>query len=255
MIRARIFYRDESDKSADAVMTGFVPFGDEGFSALPIDDEYMLPLNYEQVECAVDIETGEEISIREVCGARPLPGPLGSQPLRRLRPKGQKRSHGSELYKGQRRKDSNAFLNRYGQEVIWNHFRNKLIETFNGRCFACGSPYGLQLDHHVPLIKGGRREPGSIVMLCHQCNIIKSDYDPAEFYSQEELDALSPILAMQGQILQFEYDRERWSLDPAGYMRDIGISSLLVGEIMSNPSHPWAISPSISIEISVTVSE
>lgn len=255
MIRAQIIYRDENGNSVNIEMTGFVPFGDETFSALPLNDQYMRPLNYEQVDYAVDIETGEEISIREVCGARPLPGPITSQPSRQPRPIGKKRSHGSELYKGQRRKDSDAFLYRYHQEVIWNHFRNKLIETFNGRCFACGNPRGLQLDHHVPLIKGGKREPGNIVMLCSQCNMMKSDYDPSEFYSQAELEALSPLLAKQEQFLMFEYDRARWSSDPARYMRDIGISPLLVEEVMSNPDHPWAVSTSPSVSFLITVVE
>lgn len=256
MIRARLIYRNESGNSVDIEMSGFVPLGDEQFSALPLNDEYMRPLNYEQVDHVVDIKTGEEISIREVCGARPLPGPMGSLPPRQHRPMGRKRSHGSELYKGQRRKDSDAFLYRYRQGVIWNHFRNKLIESFNGRCFACGNPRGLQLDHHVPLIKGGKREPGSIVLLCSQCNAMKSDYDPSEFYSQAELEALSQLLVKQEQVLMFEYDRERWSLDPAGYMRDIRISPILVGEVMSNPDHPWAVSTSpkeLQQRITVTV--
>lgn len=253
MIRARLIYRDEARNIVDVVMTGFVPFGDEEFSALPLDSEYMRPLSYEQVEQAVDIETGEEISIREVCGARPLPGPLGMPPERRSRPMGKNRSRSGELHKGQRRKDSDAFLYRYRQEVIWNHFRNKLIQSFNGRCFACGTPDGLQLDHHIPLIKGGKREPGCIVLLCAQCNLMKSDYAPSEFYSQAELDALGPLLAKQQRILMFEYDRERWSSDPAGYMRDIGISPLLVGEVMSNPAHPWAVSSVPPVTYSITV--
>lgn len=255
MIRARIVYYDESGKAIAVEMTGFVPFGDERFSALPLNDEYMRPLNYEQLAHAVDLETGEEISVREVCGARPLPGPITSSPARQPRPKGKKRSRGSELYKGQRRKDSDAFLCRYRQEIIWNHFRNRLIEAFNGRCYACGNPRGLQLDHHVPLINGGMRQPGNIVMLCFQCNAMKSDYDPSEFYSQAELEALSPLLAKQRQVITFEYDPERWSSNPAGYMRDIGISPLLIGEVMSNPNHPWAVSTSPPVGISISVGE
>lgn len=242
MICARIDYHDESGKAITVEMAGFVPLGDERFSALPLNDVYMRPLNYDQLAHAVNIETGEEISIREVCGARPLPGFITSSPARQPRPKGKKRSHGSELFKGQRRMDSAAFLYRYRQDIIWNHFRNKLIDTFNGRCFACGNPRDLQLDHHVPLVNGGMREPGNIVMLCFQCNVMKSDYDPSEFYSQAELEALSPLLAKQGQVLAFGYDPELWSSNPAGYMHDIGISHLLIEEVMSNPDHPWAVS-------------
>lgn len=253
MICARVLYQDESGNAVDIEMTGFVPLGDERFSALPVNDQYMQPLHYEQVNHAFDIETGEEISIRELCGARPLAGHITCHPSRQPRPKGKKRSRGSELFKGQRRMDSDAFLVRYRQEIIWNHFRNKLIEAFNGRCFACGNPRDLQLDHHVPLVKGGVRQPGNIVMLCFQCNVMKSDYDPSEFYSQAELEALSALLAKQEQILAFDYDPERWSSDPVAYMRDIGISPLLIGEVMSNPDHPWAVSTSPSIGVSISV--
>ncbi len=85
--------------------------------------------------------------------------------------------------------------------------------------------------------------------------MMKSDYAPSEFYSQAELEALIPLLAMQGAVLLFEYDRERWSSDPSGYMCDIGISALLIGEVMSNPDHPWAVSTSPSVRFSITVSE
>lgn len=255
MIRARIAYHDESGNAITVEMTGFVPFGDERFSAFPMNDEYMRPLNYDQLTHAVDIESGEEISIREVCGARPLPGPITSSPARQPRPKGKKISHGSELFKGQRRMDSIAFLCRFRQEIIWNHFRNKLIEAFNGRCFACGNPRDLQLDHHIPLVSGGMRQPGNIVMLCFQCNGMKSDYDPSEFYSRAEQETLGPLLVRQREVLTFEYDSERWSSNPAGYMHDIGISSLLIGEVMSNPDHPWAVSTSPPIGVSISLGE
>lgn len=255
MIRARIAYFGESGNAVTVEMTGFVPFGDERFTAFPLHDEYMRPLNYEQLTLAVDIDTGEEVSIREICGARPLPGPITSSLTRQPRPKGKKRSHGSELFKGQRRMESVAFLSRYGQEVIWNHFRNKLIVAFNGRCFACGNPRDLQLDHHVPLASGGRRQPGNIVMLCFKCNGTKSDYSPLEFYSRAELEALNSLLVRQSEILTFEYDPERWLSNPAGYMHDIGISSLLIGEVMSNPDHPWAVSTSAPIGVSISLGE
>ena len=113
MIRARVVYQDECGKAVDTEMTGFVPFGDERFSALSADDHYMRLLNYKQLNRTVDIETGEVISIRELCGARPLPGHITCYPSRQPRPKGKKKTHGSELFKGQRRIDSDAFFGRY----------------------------------------------------------------------------------------------------------------------------------------------
>jgi hypothetical protein len=142
---------------------------------------------------------------------------------------------------------------RYRHEVIWNHFRNQLISLFNGRCFACGSPQDLQLDHHVPLIRGGRREPGNIVMRCMWCNQRKWDYPPEEFYSSNELACLVPLLAQEAEVLAFEFDNARWVADPFRYLCDIGINPLIINEVMTNPDHVWFVSVSPSIKCVITV--
>ena len=67
---------------------------------------------------------------------------------------------------------------------------------------------------------------------------MESFLDPSWYYPQEELHALSPLLAEHGHVLMFGYESERRSSDSAEYMRDIGISPLLVGEVLSNPDHP-----------------
>jgi len=215
----------------------------------------MRPMFYERITGACDVETGEVISIKEICGVRPLPGPISVWPLRRSRPKGKQRGHGSEMFKGQRRKDSNKFFMRYRYDVIWNHFRNKLIGLFNGRCFACDSPEGLQLDHHVPLIRGGRREPGNIVMLCFRCNQQKWDYLPDEFYSTDELAYLSPLLEQEAEILAFKFNEEHWVADPFRYLRDIGLSPLLINEIRTNPDHSWHVSATPPIQFVITAKD
>jgi 5-methylcytosine-specific restriction endonuclease McrA len=199
---------------------------------------------YDRIVKAYDVETGDEISIRELCGVRPSPGPITAHPLRQSRPKYTQRGHGSEVFKGQRRMDSKVFFMRYRHELIWNHFRNQLIGLFNGRCFACDSPQGLQLDHHVPLIRGGRREPGNIVMLCMRCNVWKWDYPPEEFYSANELTYLAPLLAQEAEVLAFEFDNERWVADPFRYLRDVGLNPRLIHEVMTNPDHLWFVSVS-----------
>lgn len=237
----RIRYLDDGGGVSERAFTGFVPFGDDGCSALPVPTDYMRPMLYDRIIDACDVETGELIDVRELCGAPQPPGPIQSPPLRRPRPKGKHRGHGSESFKGQRRWDSDQFFMRYGEGVIWNHFRNRLIAHFNSRCFACDAPGGLQLDHHVPLSRGGRREPGNIVVLCGRCNVLKWDYRPEDFYSTDELDRLAPLLAQEAELLSFEFDRERWRLDPTGYMSDIGISPLLIHEVMTNPHHEWCV--------------
>ena len=49
------------------------------------------------------------------------------------------------------------------------------------RCVACGQ-YGVQVDHVRPRALGGRSVPVNLVVLCHRCNRVKSDWFPASGY-------------------------------------------------------------------------
>lgn len=248
MLTLRVHYHEDDESLSESAMRGFVPFGDERCSALPIGANLMRPMAYDRIRDACDIETGEVISIKELCGARPSPGPITVRPVRQLRPKGKQRRHGSELFKGQRHRDSKAFLMRYRHDIIWNHYRNRLIGLFNGRCFACDSPESLQLDHHMPLIRGGRRESGNIVILCCRCNQQKWDYPPEDFYSSDELAYLAPLLAQETAVLAFKFEMARWAADPFSYLRDIGLNPLLINEVRTNPEHWWRVSVTSPIQ-------
>lgn len=226
-------------------MTGFVPFGENQFSALIPEDGYMHPIRFDQIESVYDPVTREILSLRELCGAPPLPGPPFSIERPKSRPKGRQRSAVPKSNKQAKRADRETFLERYRYEVIWNHYRNKLITLFQGRCFACGSPDYLQLDHHVPFSKGGRREPGNIVMLCYRCNAQKCDCDPSEYYSDDELSFLATLLERQKEVLAFDFQEDRWLADPISYLLEIGISPLLVEEISTNPDHGWTLVPTL----------
>lgn len=70
-----------------------------------------------------------------------------------------------------------------------------VLSKFNNKCFKCGSIENLQFDHHIPLSKGGILEPSNTVLLCKVCNGRKTNLDPAEFYSKEELMKLKEIIA------------------------------------------------------------
>jgi hypothetical protein len=102
MLTLRIHYREDDGSISESVMTGFVPLGGDRCSALPIKGNLMRPMFYDRIIDACDVETGEVISIKTLCGVRPSPGPITSQPLRQLRPKGKQRGQGSEMFKGQR---------------------------------------------------------------------------------------------------------------------------------------------------------
>lgn len=69
-----------------------------------------------------------------------------------------------------------------------------IFNKFGNKCFKCGSSDRLQLDHHIPLTKGGKLDESNTVLLCISCNSGKCDKMPEEFYSKEELEKLTKIL-------------------------------------------------------------
>lgn len=252
MIKLKVTYLEEDGNISENMMYGFVPFGDSTCSASLDGSDYMKPLLYNSILDAVDLRTGEIISVRELCGARPLPKPITTTLHRQARPKGKRHENSDKLSKSLRREDNWSFRCRYRNEVILNHYRNKLIDLFNGRCYACDNPNNLQMDHHVPLIKGGRKEPGNIVMLCYKCNAQKLDYMPEEFYSSEELINLQGLLDKERSILNFELDVDKWMTDRYAYLKEIGISPLLLDEIRTNTNHDWHI-PESNSGISISI--
>ncbi|AMO37170.1 HNH endonuclease [Thauera humireducens] len=239
-------YRETRRKVVQEKMTAFVPYGAEQFSALAPEDRHMHLIRFDQVESAFDSKTGELISLRELCGAQPLPGAPFNVHRPQSRPKGRKRSLQAKDAKQARRQDREAFLDRYGYGVIWNHFRNELISLFRGRCFACGCSGDLQLDHHIPFSAGGRREPGNIVMLCYKCNAQKWDYDPSEYYSAKELELLTGLLEEERKVIGFVFCNDRWLDDPIAYLHEIGINPLLLCEVTTNPDHQWTLVDAIA---------
>ena len=220
-------------------MQGFSPWGDSQCSAFLKGGGNSRNLLYENILEAVDLNTGEIISVRELCGARPLAKPIMIPLLRRERPKRMRNGSDNKISKEARRIDTYSFKSRYVSEVILNHFRNKIIDLFGGRCYACDNPSDLAMDHHVPLSKGGRKEPGNIVMLCYRCNMKKWDFMPEEYYSSGELLHLESLLDKEREVLEFEFNQDKWFGDRYAYLLETGISPLLLDEINTNEYHPW----------------
>ena len=65
-----------------------------------------------------------------------------------------------------------------------------IMEKFDYQCFKCYAKRDLTLDHHIPLIAGGKLEPSNVVILCRKCNGIKAGKAPEEFYDSAELALL-----------------------------------------------------------------
>ena len=50
----------------------------------------------------------------------------------------------------------------------------EIEEEFGGQCAYCGTGPGEQLDHVVPISKGGQHEASNVVPACASCNLSKN---------------------------------------------------------------------------------
>jgi len=60
----------------------------------------------------------------------------------------------------------------------------KLYDEQNGKCIYCGvdlKPDATQLDHVVPLSRGGKHDPSNIALACRDCNSLKGPRTADEF--------------------------------------------------------------------------
>lgn len=241
MITLRVTYKDDQDEVRSTKLTAFTPQGPDGFIALPAVVEEGVRLlyqrfRYQQIVDAVDESTGELIDVHDVCGTPTRPGEPLSKPPSKARPLSKRLPAGDpKALRKIRSIDRNTYSVRFRLEIIEKFFFWKLWLEFRGRCFACGSPQGFLLDHHVPLVRGGRREPGNIVLLCNNCNVSKKDTPPEDFYSNEELEFLKPILERQQELLAFVWNSKAFAESKYKYLVSVGIHPLHVQEALTNP--------------------
>jgi 5-methylcytosine-specific restriction endonuclease McrA len=60
---------------------------------------------------------------------------------------------------------------------------NDLLKAQNGRCVycACDIRGAFQVDHIIPVSRGGRNDKANLQLLCKACNLDKRDKDPVEY--------------------------------------------------------------------------
>lgn len=144
----------------------------------------------------------------------------------------------AETFPGQRNKEKRELFQPYKFRVIEDLYKKRFYEHFGNRCFKCGlkekaeqeigAPPNLCMDHHVPMALGGHLKPGNLVALCRKCNEKKLDKHPTEFYTQEELTHLQPLLNNQTSVFAFSFNWEKWSEDRESYLLSIGVDKNIV---------------------------
>ena len=56
--------------------------------------------------------------------------------------------------------------------------RQRILEKFNHKCNYCGFTDELEIDHIIPVSKGGRADEDNLQVLCRHCNRKKKDRLP-----------------------------------------------------------------------------
>lgn len=65
-----------------------------------------------------------------------------------------------------------------------DEFKRELCQEQDWRCMYCGRRRGfrdLEIDHKVPIARGGNNRPRNLQVLCHSCNKRKGDQTDTEF--------------------------------------------------------------------------
>lgn len=143
-----------------------------------------------------------------------------------------------ENYLGQRKKEKRELFRPYRLRVIEDFYKRRFFEHFGNHCFKCGkkekdkqeigAPPILCMDHHLPMALGGNLIPGNLVSLCRQCNERKLDRLPSEFYKQEELACLQPLLDSQKKLFEFSFNWAKWNQNREEYLLSIGLDREVV---------------------------
>lgn len=71
-------------------------------------------------------------------------------------------------------------IERVERAKVSNELRQEIFKRDGYTCVNCGSTEkeSLEIDHIMPISKGGKTEPGNLQTLCHDCNVRKgNDFD------------------------------------------------------------------------------
>lgn len=81
------------------------------------------------------------------------------------------------------KKDEYKQTSQYQRSLLTPSMRYDILKRDGFRCVICGASaengISLEVDHIVPIARGGKTEPNNLRTLCHNCNAGKRDkYDP-----------------------------------------------------------------------------
>lgn len=77
------------------------------------------------------------------------------------------------LYRLRNREKLNAYNRRYkslGLSPLHKERKEKIIKSFDGQCYRCGSSENLNVHHWKPLRMGGTNETKNLFVFCSSCH-------------------------------------------------------------------------------------
>lgn len=80
---------------------------------------------------------------------------------------------------------------------LWQHWCR-----FDHRCAYCGCSGDLEIEHVVPISKGGEHHLGNIVPACHRCNSSKFSHDALQWYKTRSYYSEARWLKIQSVLEQ-----------------------------------------------------
>lgn len=73
------------------------------------------------------------------------------------------------------------FGDRKRRKPMDKRLAKSILQKYNFSCVKCGSAERLQIDHIVPVIKGGKDEMDNLQILCQPCNVRKGTRENDQF--------------------------------------------------------------------------
>lgn len=104
--------------------------------------------------------------------------------------------------------------------------KEKIFIRDKYECQYCGSKEDLEVDHIIPLSKGGNNEDDNLITACHSCNKLKSDKSLKEFVKNglcKKLDRVSKILDTLEEKEQEQY-KEKEDISLYGEYHNVNLS-------------------------------
>ena len=95
--------------------------------------------------------------------------------------------------------DENGLDSNQIRQRLTNKAKEKIFVRDKYECQYCGSHEDLEVDHIVPISKGGTNADSNLITACHRCNHLKKDYDLEDFINKYKneisfLERVSKIL-------------------------------------------------------------